>query len=115
MQGSHTHDFDTFEYNGPTSDREVVFNLGAYKSGSTSFDAAAQMLGLRSCKTGWGEVGPGGGVSFDINGVAAFDKCPVPGPDGCTPKRVRTSISLTGPSSSVRSSAMRPGPSSRRL
>ena len=46
MQGSHTHDFDTFEYNGPTSDREVVFNLGAYKSGSTSFDAAAQMLGL---------------------------------------------------------------------
>jgi len=88
VQGSHTHDFDTFEYNGPTSDREVVFNLGAYKSGSTSFDAAAQMLGLRSCKTGWGEVGPGGGVSFDINGVAAFDKCPVPGPDGCTPKRV---------------------------
>ena len=82
--GSHTHDFD-YEYSGPTSDREVVFNLGAYKSGSTSFDAAAQQLGMRACKTGWGEVGPGGGVSFDINGIAAFTKCPVPSPDGCTP------------------------------
>ena len=88
VRGSHTHDFDTFEYNGPTSDREVVFNLGAYKSGSTSFEAAAQMLGLRSCKTGWGEVGAGGEVSFDLGGVAAFAQCPVPGPKGCTPKRV---------------------------
>ena len=41
VQGSRTHDFDSFEYNGPVSDREVVFNLGAYKTGSTSFDAAA--------------------------------------------------------------------------
>ena len=88
VQGSHTHDFDSFEYNGPTSDREVVFNLGAYKSGSTSFDAAAQMLGMRSCKTGWGEVGPDAGVSYDINSVAAFNKCPVPGPKGCSPERV---------------------------
>ena len=88
VKGSHTHDFDTLEYNGPTSDVDIVFNLGAYKSGSTSFDAAAQMLGMRSCKTGWGEVGADHGVSFDIDGVAAFDKCPIPGPKGCTPDRV---------------------------
>ena len=77
VQGSRTHDYDTFEYNGPVSDREVVFNLGAYKTGSTSFDAAAAQLGLRSCKTGWGDLGPGGDISFQIDGLKWFNDCPV--------------------------------------
>lgn len=77
VQGSRTHDFDTFEYNGPVSDREVVFNLGAYKTGSTSFDAAASQLGLRACKTGWGDLGPGGDISFQIDGLKWFNDCPV--------------------------------------
>ena len=79
VRGSHFHDYDTFEYNGPTDDREIVFNLGAYKTGSTSFDAAAQKLGMRACKTGWGEVGPGGGISFSLDASYDFTQCPVPG------------------------------------
>ena len=88
VQGSRTHDFDTFEYNGPVSDREVVFNLGAYKTGSTSFDAAAAQLGMRSCKTGWGDLGAGGDISFQIDGLKWFNDCPVRnGTSGkeCTP------------------------------
>ena len=77
VQGSRTHDFDSFEYNGPVSDREVVFNLGAYKTGSTSFDAAATQLGMRACKTGWGDVGPGGDISFQLDGLKWFNDCPV--------------------------------------
>ena len=77
VQGSRTHDFDTFEYNGPVSDREVVFNLGAYKTGSTSFDAATQQLGMRACKTGWGDLGAGGDISFQIDGLKWFNDCPV--------------------------------------
>ena len=36
VQGSRTHDFDSFEYNGPVSDREVVFNLGEKNLRSSS-------------------------------------------------------------------------------
>ena len=86
VKGSRSHDFDTFEYNGPTSDREVIFNLGAYKTGSTSFDAAAEQLGMRACKTGWGDLGPGGDISFQIDGLKWFNDCPVPnGKEACTP------------------------------
>ena len=77
VKGSKTHDFDTFEYHGPKSDREMVFNLGAYKTGSTSFDAAAQQLGMRACKVGWGDLGPGGDISFQLDGLKWFNDCPV--------------------------------------
>jgi hypothetical protein len=86
ISGSRTFDFDKFEYNGPTSDREVIFNLGAYKTGSTSFDAAVQQLGMRACKTGWGDLGPGGDISFQLDGLKAFNDCPVSGgTKGCVP------------------------------
>ena len=81
LPGSSPDDID-MPWNGPTSDREVVFNLGGYKSGSTSINAAMKKLGLRTCKTAWNEIPGAGGLSFDLPSIANFQASPT---DGDTP------------------------------
>ena len=63
---------------GETSDREVIFNLGSYKTGSTSLNEALGLLGYRACKTAWGELG-GQYASFDMTSIAAFKASPLKG------------------------------------
>jgi hypothetical protein len=79
-RGSHLGDYKTFTYDGKTSGHHVVFNLGSYKSGSTSVDAAVQRLGLRACKIGWGDLGDDDSIkdlAFRGEAVLQFDRCPV--------------------------------------
>jgi hypothetical protein len=79
-RGSHMNDYKTFKLNGKTSDHTAVFNLGSYKTGSTSVDAAIQQLGMRACKVGWGDLGDDDytmGMAFDPAAIQKFDQCPV--------------------------------------
>ena len=90
--GSRVTDYANFKYDGPTSNRTVVFNLGSYKTGSTSVDVAVKKMRMKSCKVGWG--GRAGSVAaFDGGAIHEYQKCPVstpgeecPGP-GASPVR----------------------------
>jgi len=85
--GSRVTDYHNYKYDGPISNRTVVFNLGSYKTGSTSVDVAVKKLGMTSCKVGWGN-GPGKSAAFDGGAIREYQKCaintpeaPCPGPE----------------------------------
>ena len=75
--GSTLATWDKMEYQGPQDNTSIIFNIGSYKTGSTSADAAARQLGLKSCKIGWGEAGGNAGVAFSATGTLAYKACPV--------------------------------------
>ena len=72
--GSRVTDFDSFTYDGPVSNQTVYFNLGSFKTGSTSVQAAAKQLGFNGCKLGWES---GGKAAFDGAAIAPYQKCPI--------------------------------------
>jgi hypothetical protein len=84
--GSRVTDYSKFEYDGPTSNRSVVFNLGSYKTGSTSVDVAVKKLGMKSCKVGWNGAA-GSKAAFDGNHIHEYQKCAVNTPDAKCPGR----------------------------
>ena len=75
--GSTMATWNQMAYKGPKKSEPTIFNLGSYKSGSTSVEAAARQMGLSSCKIGWGEAGAGGHVAFSALGALAYQHCPV--------------------------------------
>ena len=78
--GSRVTDYASFKYDGPTSNRSVVFNLGSYKTGSTSVDLAVKKMGMKSCKVGWnGDAGSR--AAFDGGNIRDYQKCPINTPD----------------------------------
>jgi len=78
-EGTSVEDVDK-EYHHPvaTSDREIVFNLGSYKTGSSSLNEALESLGFHACKTAWNDLG-GQFASFDMVSIAAFKASPTSG------------------------------------
>ena len=78
--GSRVTDYASFKYDGPTSNRSIVFNLGSYKTGSTSVDVAVKKMGMKSCKVGWnGDAGSR--AAFDGGNIRDYQKCPINTPD----------------------------------
>ena len=75
--GSTLSTWDKLRYSGPKSPLRTVFNIGSYKTGSTSAEAAARQLGISSCKIGWGEAGGNKDVAFSALSTCAFEQCPV--------------------------------------
>merc|ERR1719331_3214917 len=69
------------EYKGPQANISAIFNIGSYKTGSTSVDAAARQLGFKSCKIGWGRgvhdpsVAPR--LAYSATATLAYTACPV--------------------------------------
>ena len=74
--GSRVTDYASFKYDGPISNRSVVFNLGSYKTGSTSVDVAVKKLGMKSCKVGWNGAA-GRKAAFDGGSITEYQKCPI--------------------------------------
>jgi hypothetical protein len=84
--GSRVTDYASFKYDGPTSNRSVVFNLGSYKTGSTSVDLAVKKMGMKSCKVGWnGDAGSR--AAFDGGNIRDYQKCAINTPDAQCPGR----------------------------
>jgi len=84
--GSRVTDYASFKYDGPTSNRSVVFNLGSYKTGSTSVDVAVKKMGMKSCKVGWnGDAGSR--AAFDGGNIRDYQKCAINTPDAQCPGR----------------------------
>jgi hypothetical protein len=78
--GSRVTDYASFKYDGPTSNRSVVFNIGSYKTGSTSVDVAVKKMGMKSCKVGWnGDAGSR--AAFDGGNIRDYQKCAINTPD----------------------------------
>jgi hypothetical protein len=75
--GSRLTDWAADIYTGPKSNIPTIINVGSYKTGSTSVEAAARQLGVKSCKIGWGDCGYGGGVAFEGSAAAAYRACPI--------------------------------------
>jgi hypothetical protein len=92
LPGSREDDYGTVQglVNGATSDRELVFNLGGYKTGSSSVNDAMKKLGLHTCKTAWGDAG-GGSDSFRLESIASFLANPV---EGDSPLHNATRVSV---------------------
>ena len=84
--GSRVTDYANFKYDGPTSNRSVVFNLGSYKTGSTSVDVAVKKLGMKSCKVGWNGAA-GSAAAFDGNHIHEYQQCAINTPDHKCPGR----------------------------
>jgi hypothetical protein len=84
--GSRVADYASFKYDGPTSNRSVVFNLGSYKTGSTSVDVAVKKLGMKSCKVGWNGAA-GRKAAFDGGSITEYQKCPINTPEAQCPGR----------------------------
>jgi hypothetical protein len=78
--GSRVTDYASFKYDGPTSNRSVVFNLGSYKTGSTSVDLAVKKMGMKSCKVGW-NGDSGSRAAFDGGNIRDYQKCAINTPD----------------------------------
>jgi len=84
--GSRVTDYASFKYDGPTSNRSIVFNLGSYKTGSTSVDVAVKKMGMKSCKVGWnGDAGSR--AAFDGGNIRDYQKCAINTPDAQCPGR----------------------------
>ena len=84
--GSRVTDYASFKYDGPISNRSVVFNLGSYKTGSTSVDVAVKKLGMKSCKVGWNGAA-GRKAAFDGGSITEYQKCPINTPEAQCPGR----------------------------
>ena len=78
-EGTSVEDVDKeYHHSVATSDREIVFNLGSYKTGSSSLNEALESLGFHACKTAWNDLG-GQFASFDMVSIAAFKASPTSG------------------------------------
>jgi hypothetical protein len=76
--GSTYDTYDVESYSGPKSDHPAIFNLGSYKSGSTSVDAAVEKMHRRACKVGWGDLGDeGAAIAFKADAALAYKRCPI--------------------------------------
>ena len=91
LEGTSGHNFEQGQ-SAITSDREIVFNLGSYKTGSTSLNEALDSLGFHACKTAWNDLG-GQYASFDMASIAAFAASPTSG-DSPLHKAVATCTAL---------------------
>jgi len=78
LEGTSVEDFDKEYQPVATSDREIVFNLGSYKTGSSSLNEALESLGFHACKTAWNDLG-GQFASFDMASIADFKASPTSG------------------------------------
>jgi hypothetical protein len=64
-------------YKGPRSGVRTIFNVGSYKTGSTSVDAAALQMGTMSCKVGWGDCGEPSDSAFSPWTSLRYKWCPI--------------------------------------